>query len=69
MIESHDGMVEELTRNVLHEDELADYSMTKKHYDSLTRCSQSTSREKRESVIPQWLGLPVQPADPYQVGR
>lgn len=69
MIESHDGMVEELTQNVLHEDELVDYSMTKKHYDSLTRRSLSTSRERKKSIIPQWLGLPVQPADPYQVGK
>lgn len=69
MIECHDGMLEELTRNVhlFHEDELVDYSMTRKHYDSLTRGSSGAARE-RASVIPQWLGLPVQSTDPYQDG-
>ena len=71
MIEYEDGMLDELTRNVFHEDELVDISMTQKHYDSLTRGTvRSTAKKgRKESVIPQWLGLPVQPADPYQEGE
>ena len=68
MIESYGEMVEELTGTVFHEDELVDYSMTPKHYDSLTRGSHSAPGKKGESVIPQWLGLPVEPSDPYQDG-
>lgn len=71
MIEFQDGMLDELTRSVFHEDELADYSMTRKHYDSLTRGTAhgTAGKDRRESVIPQWLGLPVQPTDPYQEGE
>lgn len=69
MIADHEGMLDELSKTVLHEDELVKYSMSQKHYDSLTRGLQRTAREKKESVIPQWLGLPVQPADPYQGGK
>ena len=70
MIEYEDGVLDELTRNVFHEDELVDYSMTQKHYDSLTRGAAlgAAGKGRKESVIPQWLGLPVQPADPYQEG-
>ena len=69
MIEYQDGMLDELTRSVFHEDELVDYGMTQKHYDSLTRGShRTTGKGRKESVIPQWLGLSVQPTDPYQEG-
>ena len=69
MIDDHEGILDELSKTVLHEDELVEYSMSQKHYNSLTRGLQSTAREKKESVIPHWLGLPVQPADPYQGGK
>jgi len=71
MIEYEDGMLDELSRNVFHEDDLVNSSMAQKHYDSLTRGTiRSKARKgRKESVIPQWLGLPVQPADPYQEGE
>lgn len=71
MIEYEDGVLDELTRNVFHEDELVDYSMTQQHYDSLTRGAArgTAGKGRKESVIPQWLGLPVQPPDPYQEGE
>lgn len=69
MIDDHEEMLHELLRTLLHEDELVDYGMVQKHYDSLTRGSRNNGAKKRESVIPQWLGLPVEPADPYQEGR
>ncbi|PFX30307.1 NFX1-type zinc finger-containing protein 1 [Stylophora pistillata] len=68
MIEDHEGILEDLSRTLLHENELVDYGMAKKHYDSLTRGSRNAGAKKKESVIPQWLGLPVEPADPYQGG-
>ena len=69
LIDDHEEMLHELSRTLLHEDELVDYGMVQKHYDSLTRGSRNNGAKKRESVIPQWLGLPVEPADPYQEGR
>ena len=72
MIEYEDGMLDELSRNVFHEDDLVvGTSMPQKQYDSLTRSTiRSKARKgRKESVIPQWLGLPVQPADPYQEGE
>ena len=69
MIEDHEGILEDLSRTLLHENELVDYGMAQKHYDSLTRGSRNAGAKKKESVIPQWLGLPVEPADPYQGGK
>jgi len=72
MIEYEDGMLDELSRNVFHEDDLVDCrSMTQKHYDSLTRGTirGKVGKGRKESVVPQWLGLPVKPADPYQEGE
>lgn len=69
LIDDHEEMLHELSKTLLHEDELVDYGMVQKHYDSLTRGSRNNGAKKRKSVIPQWLGLPVEPADPYQEGR
>ena len=71
IIDFHDGMIEELKRTVFHEDELEGHatSMTSKQYDSLVKNSKRGPEEKRPSVIPHWLGLPVQPTDPYQDGK
>lgn len=67
----HDEVLEELKRTVFHEDELRGYatSMTSKQYDSLVRGSNRATEKRRESAIPQWLGLPVLPTDPYQDGK
>lgn len=69
-----DKTLEELRGRVFHEDELkqAATSMTQTHYDSLVKGSNVASRErdkKNESAIPEWLGLPVPPMDPYQDGK
>lgn len=71
LIDYHSEMLEELERRIFHEDELQKdaTSMTSKHYDSLVKSSVCTTEKKRESVIPQWLGLPVLPAEPYQDGK
>ena len=61
-------MLEKFTSNVVHEDEFLNLkSMTPKQYASLKAGSFDAMR-RGESVIPQWLGLPVPPADPYQNG-
>ena len=67
----HDEVLEKLKRTVFHEGELRGYakSMTSKQYDSLVRGSNHATEERRESVIPQWLGLPALPTDPYQDGK
>ncbi|KAL9983465.1 hypothetical protein ACROYT_G005640 [Oculina patagonica] len=67
-IMSHGRMLEKFTSNVVHEDQFLNLtSMTSKHYASL-RAGSCDVVGKKESVIPQWLGLPVPPADPYQDG-
>ena len=69
----HDTILEELKRRVFDEDELKHYatSMTSQQHDSLVKDSHRDCvlGKRRESVIPQWLGLPVQPTDPYQDGE
>lgn len=68
-ITSHGRMLEKFTSNVVHEDEFLNLtSMTPKQHASL-RTRSCDVMEKRESVILQWLGLPVPPADPYQDGK
>ena len=71
IIAYHNEMLEGLKRRVFHEDKLRGYapSMTLKQYDSLVKASNRATEERRESVIPQWLGLPVLPTDPYQDGK
>lgn len=67
-ITSYGRMLEKFTSNVVHEDEFLNLnSMTSKQYASLKAGSFDTTG-RRASVIPQWLGLPVPPADPYQNG-
>lgn len=67
-ITSHGGMLEKFTSNVVHEDEFLNLmSMTSKQHHSL-RTGSNDTMGTRDSVIPQWLGLPVQPVDPYQDG-
>lgn len=68
-ITSLGGMLQKLKSNVVHEDEFLNLtSMTSKQYASLRTCACDVMG-KKESVIPQWLGLPVPPADPYQDGK
>ena len=70
-IEGNHRMLQELKKTLFHEDKLKGYSnsMTSKQYDSLVRKSHPVTAKREESVIPQWLGLPVQPPDPYQDGN
>ena len=71
VIEYHVQLLEELQSRVFREDELRDHAsnMTSKQYDSLVKRSVCITEKRRESVIPQWLGLPVLPRDPYQDGK
>lgn len=69
-----DKTLEELKGRVFHENELKQdaSSMTQTHYDSLVKGSNLASQKmtkKNESAIPDWLGLPVPPMDPYQDGK
>ena len=66
LISSDSEMLEKFTRTVIDEDELkrCASSMTPQHYESLKRTT-----ERSESVMTHWLGLPVEPADPYQDGK
>ena len=59
-------MIDELTTNVIDEDRLRGCaaSLTAQHYDSLKR-----SMERSEAVMSLWLGLPVEPSDPYKEGN
>lgn len=71
VIDHHVQLLEELKSRVFHEDELRQHAsnMTPKQYDSLVKSSVCTTEKRGESVIPQWLGLPVLPRDPYQGGK
>ena len=71
VIDGHHRTLQELKRTLFHEDKLKEYanSMTLKQYDSLVRKSDPVTAKGEESVIPQWLGLPAQPTDPYQDGN
>ncbi|XP_068745884.1 NFX1-type zinc finger-containing protein 1-like isoform X4 [Montipora capricornis] len=70
LIVYHDKINEELKRRVFHEAELKEYasSMTSLQYDSLVKGSNHALTDTKESIIPEWLGLPVPPMDPYQDG-
>ena len=59
-------MIDELTTNVIDEDKLRGRaaSLTAQHYDALKR-----SVESSEPVMSLWLGLPVEPSDPYKEGK
>ena len=71
LIVYHDKMNEELKGRVFHEAELKEYasSMTSLQYDSLVKGSNHALTDTKESIIPEWLGLPVPPMDPYQDGK
>ena len=58
--------IDELTTNVIDEDKLRGRaaSLTAQHFDSLKR-----SMESSEPVMSLWLGLPMEPADPYKEGK
>lgn len=59
-------MIDELTTNVIDEDRLrrCAASLTAQHYDSLKR-----SMGRSKPVMQFWLGLPVEPSDPYKEGK
>ena len=64
--EDHRIMINSLETNLVDEDKLSQWStsLTTQHYETLTR-----RKAVRESVMPLWLGLPVEPPDPYGAGK
>lgn len=65
-ISSDSKIIGRLTTNVIDEDELRGFakSFTSQQYESL-----KSSMERSAVVVPHWLGLPVEPADPYKEGK
>lgn len=65
-IASDSKIIGRLKTNVIDADELRGFanSFTSQHYESLKR-----SMEVSKRVVPHWLGLPVEPADPYKEGK
>ena len=66
VISINSKMIEKFTTDVIDEDEFVKCttSMTTQQYDSLKKRS-----NRGEPVMSHWLGLPVEPADPYQDGK
>ena len=66
-IDSRRKMMERLTTNVINEEDLRRCSTSwtqRRHYRDL-----KSRMEGSESVISHWLGLPVEPPDPYKGGK
>ena len=65
-ISSDSQMLEFFSTNVIDEDMLANCaaSMTSQHYASL-----KSGMGRSEHVMMHWLGIPVEPVDPYQDGK
>lgn len=71
-IYSNSRMVENSTRTLIGVTELATSatSMTSEHYNSLQRNFSAGTRKREPAVMLQyWLGLPVEPANPYEEGK
>lgn len=64
--EDHRLMINTLETDVVDENTLSQWStsLTTRHYQTLI-----SRRAFRESVMPNWLGLPVEPPDPYGAGK
>lgn len=64
--EDHRIMINTLETSLVDEHKLRQWStsLTTQHYETLTR-----RKAVRESVMPHWLGLRVEPPDPYGAGK
>lgn len=65
-------MLENSTRTLIGVTELAisATSMTPEHYNSLRRnFSAETGKREPAVMLQYWLGLPVEPANPYEDGK
>ena len=65
-------MLENSTRTLIGVDELARSvtSMKSEHYNSLQRnFSTATGKLEPAVMLQYWLGLPVEPANPYEEGK
>ena len=64
--EDHRRLINTLETNVVDEDELSQWSssLTTQHYETL-----KNGITVHETVMPHWLGLAVEPPDPYSAGK
>ena len=65
-------LLENCTSTVMDVDELVKVatSMTSQHFDSLkSMFPPAMGKSDSTSMLPRWLGLPVEPTDPYQEGK
>ena len=64
--QDHKKIISTLEKNVVDEDELSQWStsLTTQHYETL-----KNGILFHESVMPYWLGLPVEPPNPYSAGK
>lgn len=71
-ISSNSRMLENSTRTLIGVTELATSatSMTPEHYNSLRRnFSAETGKREPAVMLQYWLGLPLEPANPYEDGK